>query len=101
MVHEFLSFGAQNAFSGQQLSAILGTDLRSITKQIEKERQAGIAICATTTGENRGYFIAENIEELANYLRALNLRIKSVQKTQCALNATLSKMLGQYEIKGW
>lgn len=101
MVHEILSHGADNAISGKQLASALDLEHRELTKQIERERQAGEPICAAVSGDDRGYYLAADAGELALYLRSLDRRIKSVQKTRRALESTLSTMTGQTELDGW
>lgn len=98
MIFEILPTGAENAVSGSKIAESLGLELRDITKQIERERQCGFAICAATSGSEKGYFIAKNPGELAMYLRSLNRRIKNVQKTLRSLDSTLAAMEGQEEI---
>ena len=101
MIHELLPSGANNAVSGKHLAASLNLELRDITKLIERERQAGEPICAAVAGEERGYYLAADAGELALYIRSLDRRIKSVQKTRRALESTLSNMTGQTELDGW
>lgn len=98
MIFEILPLGAANAISGSQIAERLGMERRDVTKQIERERQAGAAICAAVSGDDRGYFMAGDPGELALYLRSLDRRIKNVQKTRRALDSTLSMMTGQTEI---
>lgn len=98
MIFEILPTGAENAVSGSKIAESLGLELRDITKQIERERQRGAAICAAVAGNDRGYFIAKDAGELSLYLRSLNRRIKNVQRTMRALDCTLADMEGQQEI---
>lgn len=98
MIFEILPTGAENAVSGSKIAESLGLELRDITKQIERERQRGAAICAAVAGNDRGYFIAKDAGELSLYLRSLNRRIKNVQRTMRALDSTLADMEGQQEI---
>ena len=99
MIFEILPTGAENAVSGSKIAESLGLELRDVTRQIERERQRGVAICATVAGNERGYFLAQNAGELALYIRSLNRRIKNVQKTLRALDSTLADMCGQQEIE--
>lgn len=101
MIHELLPAGANNAVSGKHLAASLNLELRDITRLVERERQSGQPICAAVSGEDRGYYLAANAGELALYLRSLDRRIKSVQKTRRALESALSNMTGQTELDGW
>ena len=97
-VSDFLLIGAENAVSGSKLAESLGLELRDITREIERERQRGVAICAAVAGNDRGYFIAKDAGELALYLRSLNRRIANVQKTKRALDSALADMCGQQVI---
>ena len=99
MIFEILPTGAENAVSGSKIAESLGLELRDVTRQIERERQRGVAICATVAGNDRGYFVAKDAGELSLYLRSLNRRIKNVQKTKRALDSTLADMCGQQEIE--
>lgn len=101
MVHEILPTGAANAVPGRKIASDLGMDYRDFTKMVERERQSGIAICATVSGDDRGFFVAADPGELALYLRSLKRRIKNVTKTYRALDATLSTMEGQERMEGW
>lgn len=98
MIFEILPTGAENAVSGSKIAESLGLELRDVTREIERERQRGAAICAAVAGNDRGYFIAKDAGELALYLRSLNRRIRNVQKTMRALDSTLADMEGQQEI---
>ena len=97
-ISRLLMHGAENAVSGSKIAESLGLELRDITREIERERQRGVAICAAVAGNERGYFLAQNAGELALYIRSLNRRIKNVQKTLRALDSTLADMEGQQEI---
>ena len=99
MIFEILPTGAENAVSGSKLAESLGLELRDVTREIERERQRGVAICAAVAGNDRGYFIAKDAGELALYLRSLNRRIKNVQRTMRALDSALADMCGQQEIE--
>ena len=98
-ISRLLMHGAENAVSGSKIAESLGLELRDVTRQIERERQRGVAICAAVAGNERGYFLAQNAGELALYIRSLNRRIKNVQKTLRALDSALADMCGQQEIE--
>ena len=98
MVHEILPVGAENAVPGKHLARCLDLDLRELTKQIERERQAGKPICAVVSGDDRGYFLAEDPIELALYCKSLDRRLRNIQKTRRAVGATLARMVSQEEI---
>lgn len=101
MIREILPVGQENAISCARLAEILDMDLREVTRQIERERQMGAPICATTAGDSRGYYMADGPEELALYCKSLDRRLVSVRKTRSALERTLVAMMGQVEADGW
>lgn len=84
MIHEVLVTGKENAQTGRELAAFFKCDIRLITSQIEKERRDGQPICATS-GENPGYYLAADGEELAAYCNKLKRRALELFKTRQAL----------------
>ena len=91
MIHELLAEGRENARTGKELAAMLGCNVRDVTEQIEKERREGQPICAAT-GENPGYYMAADAEELAAYCRRLKGRAIELFKTRQALISTLRQI---------
>lgn len=100
MIHELLVKGKSNAIPGRQLTDQLELDTRALTKQEERERQIGKPICAVTTGTDKGYYLAADAEELSQYCRSFDRRLKNLQKTRNAVVDTLNRMTGQMEIEG-
>ena len=95
-----LSAGKENAVPGWKLVEILGLkDLRDLTQLVERERRDGSPICAST-GAEKGYYLADGPEELEDYLRSLNRRVKNINRTVVHLEDTLSNMTGQQRIGG-
>lgn len=90
MIYELLAPGKANARTGRELAAVCRCDIRAITAQVEKERREGRPICAAT-GENPGYYLAANDEELAEYCDALKSRGIEVFKTRQALLRILQR----------
>jgi hypothetical protein len=101
VIREILPVGQENAISCARLAEILDMDLREVTRQVERERKSGAPICATTTGENRGYYLADGPGELALYCKSLDRRLLSIKKTRSAIERTLVKMIDQTEVDGW
>lgn len=100
-VADFLPHGAEDAVDAQTLAAALGfKSVRELSKRIERERRAGQPICASVSGEHRGYFIGD-AEELRLYLHSLDRRLREVRRTRDACNATLCRMSGQTVLEGW
>ena len=84
MIHEILPAGRENALTGRELATMFNCDIRVITQQIEKERREGHPICAAS-GENPGYFLPADDEELAAYCKRLKKRAVELFKTRQAL----------------
>ena len=84
MIHEILPAGRENALTGRDLANRFNCDIRAITQQIERERREGHPICAAS-GENPGYFLPANDEELETYCRRLKKRAIELFKTRQAL----------------
>lgn len=95
MVSEILFKGAANPRTGRELAAALNCDIRTITEQIERERRNGQPICASTGGDNPGYYLAETTDELQQYCNHLYRRGGELFKTRSAL----LKVLEQYKAK--
>lgn len=100
-VSDILPRGAANAVDGQTLAAAMGfKSVRELSKQVERERRAGQPICASVSGECRGYFMGDP-NELWLYLRSLDCRLREVRRTRDACENTLRRMTGQEVLKGW
>lgn len=96
-ITDTLSRGAENARTGREIAKILGCNIRMITAQIERERRAGSPICAISNGENPGYYLAADAEELEEYCNRLEGRENELAETRQAL----LKVLREYrDIKG-
>lgn len=94
MIADILAEGAENARTGRELATILCCDIRTITEQVERERRDGQPICATSRGENAGYYLAADAEELANYCNRLKKRALELFKTRQALIRVLKQLPG-------
>lgn len=94
--------GAENAIEGTVLATTLGfKNRRALSKQIERERRSGQPICAAVAGNNRGYYLARNPNELQRYIRALDRRLREIRRTRDACGDTLRRMIGQEILRGW
>lgn len=91
MIRELLGTGKENARTGRQLADLLGCDIRAISAQVERERREGAPICAAT-GENPGYYLAADADELAAYCNRLKGRAIEVFKTRQALVRVLRQI---------
>ena len=92
MISELLGTGKENARTCKELSRLSGCDPRRVTIAIEKERRQGAPICATCSGEIRGYNLAKDSEELEEYCYILYHRGGELFKTRRALISVLQKI---------
>lgn len=91
MIKELLGTGKATAKTGKELATLLGVNIRIITAQIERERRAGVPICANNENDHPGYFIAENRAELKHYCDVLHKRASQLYKTRSELLKVLDK----------
>ena len=91
MIHEILSEGAEHAMTGRRICELLDITPRELTAAIELERRACKPICAAT-GNNPGYFLAANREEMAQYCNSLFHRAGEIHKTRKACMATMENL---------
>lgn len=91
VIHEVLAEGAGNARTARELQDVLGLKKRQLTRAIEAERRQGWPICANTA-DPRGYFLAENREEMEAYCRRLKHRQREIGKTRKACLASLDAL---------
>ena len=88
--------GSDNPMTAQEIMAALDvSDPRLITKEIERERRAGLPICASNDSKRPGYFLAATPRELESYTRSLRRRVKAVSGTLAAMEETHDKWTGQ------
>lgn len=93
MIHELLAEGRENARTGRELAQFFDCNIRDITEQVERERREGQPICAAT-GENPGYYLATDADELETYCNRLKGRAIELFKTRQALINTLRQIRG-------
>ena len=91
MIFELLSVGKETPRTGRELANVLGCDIREVTEQIERERRQGQPICAAS-GENPGYYLAKNADELQHYCDRLHGRAAELYKTRGALLKVLKQI---------
>lgn len=92
LIKELLDYGAENARTGRELARALNIDRRSVVAAVERERREGAWICATTCGENAGYYLASDEEEARRYFKRLRGRGLSMLQTVAAMKKVLDKM---------
>ena len=96
-----LPHGKGHAIPGRELVKLLKLkDLRDLTQLVEQERRDGFPICASTDSAAPGYYLAAGPEELEDYLKSLNRRVKNINRTVVHLEDTLSNMTGQQRLGG-
>lgn len=98
MIHELLAEGRENARTGRELAQIFACNIRDITEQVERERREGRPICAAS-GENPGYYLAADADELETYCNRLKGRAMELFKTRKALVNKLRQIRGGKEQK--
>lgn len=91
MICEVLHEGAENAQTGKELCKLLNITARELTAAIERERRAGIPICAST-GSTPGYYIAATQEEMQRYCNSLLHRAGEIHKTRRACLQTMEHL---------
>ncbi len=91
MIREILLEGAENAQTGSSLCLLLDITARELTQAIERERRAGVPICAST-GSKPGYYLAANRGEMENFCSSLKHRAGEIHKTRRACMKTLSHL---------
>ena len=95
-IFPFLGHGKSSAVTGRELAERAGMgDLRELTRIVERERAAGVPVCATCDSQNPGYFLASEPGELAAYIKSLDRRLHNVRKTRDRLADILEEMTGQ------
>jgi len=89
MIHELLFEGPENAQTARELCSLLGIDHRTLTATIERERRAGLPICASSDTRSPGYFLAEDQETMRRYCARLDHREREIARTREACEATI------------
>ena len=92
MIFELLDTGEQNARTARELAKLTGTNRRSISILVERERRAGKPICATCDSTTPGYYIPATREEMERYCRRLQQRAGEIYKTRAACIETLDSL---------
>lgn len=91
MVADILGTGKQNAVNGATLADRLGCSLRELNAAIERERRAGVPICASQC-RPMGYYLAADEYELAEYCQQVKSRAVNLFKTRQALINVLKRI---------
>lgn len=91
MIYELLQTGRENARTGRELAIHFNCSIRDITAAVERERRQGQPICAGS-GENPGYYLATDADELEDYCNRLKGRAIELFKTRQALIKVLKQI---------
>lgn len=91
MVHELLEAGRANTKTGRELAKSLHCSIRDVTEIIERERRDGQPICAAT-GENPGYYLAADADELEQYCNQMKNRAVQIFVTRQALLKVVNEL---------
>ena len=81
-VSNFLSHGRENAVPLRHLKKLLEVDGRTVRLMIERERRAGIPICADNA---TGYYLPSTADEKAACVRSMRHRAGEIMKTARAI----------------
>lgn len=84
-----LKQGSGNPVSRSSLADLMGTSDRQVRKMIERAGAAGVIICNEQNG--RGYYIAEDIDEIERQYRQELSRMKSMYKRTLPLRRALKE----------
>ena len=87
---EHLGTGRQNAKTGKALAEEMQTNTRQIQQYAETARRIGYPVIANSERCPRGYFIAQNPEEVKDYTGRLHHRAGEIHKTRAELILHLS-----------
>lgn len=94
-----LGYGKAAAITVKELAAFLNVGSeREISKAVERERSAGIPICASTDKDCPGLYLPADAAELAEYRRSLERRVAAVSRTLHAIEDAHDGITGQQRI---
>lgn len=98
-VAPMLGYGKAAAITMKELAAFLNVGSeREISKAVERERGAGIPICASTDKDCPGLYLPADAAELAEYRRSLERRVSAVSRTLHAIEDAHDGMTGQQRL---
>lgn len=83
-----LGRGQDAAITARQLAVLLHAgNEREISKLIQRERAAGIPICASCDSSDPGYYLPGTMAELDDYIKSLQGRVRAISLTLRAVKA--------------
>ena len=86
-IEEYIPFGHENAISRKTLSMLLKMPDRQVRREIQRARDRGAIIINTQDG--RGYYVTDNVDEIAKQYRQNRRRALSVLRQQKYLRQIL------------
>lgn len=92
LVSDYLAVGRENARTARYLCKLLRITPRELSRQIMQERRTGHPICASSSGENPGYYLAANQAEMIFFCGSLKRRINEITKTRQACCDLIEKL---------
>lgn len=91
-----LGYGKAAAITMKELAAFMNVGSeREISKAVERERSAGIPICASTDKDCPGLYLPTDAAELAEYRYSLERRVAAVSRTLQAIEDAHDSLTGQ------
>lgn len=81
-IADYLSYGQENAIPRRELERLTSMDGRTVRLMIERERRAGIPICADNA---TGYYLPSTADEKAACVRSMRHRAGEIMKTARAI----------------
>lgn len=95
---DYLPHNRGSAVTAAQLGEQLSISTRDVTRAVQAYRLLGVPICASC-GEPPGYFIADDPEPLAQYIKSLEGRSREMSATLKSLIDAHDAMTVQQKIK--
>lgn len=93
-----LTPGKANGRKCADLAAAVGTDGRTLRRQIQAARLSGALILSSPA---TGYFLPENTEELKAFIKSMRHRCAEISAVTRAAEDALNELSGQLTIPGW
>lgn len=90
-ITDFLTEGRESARTARELCDMTGLKPREFFATIEAARRKGAPICAAK-GDNPGYYLAADREELQEYIAKLTRQEKTTKKTRIACAHSLDNL---------
>lgn len=96
-LHSYLPIGRQNAVTMESLKYSTGFSRRVITDCMQYLRKEGIPICSCNS-EPGGYFIADNVNDVLNYITRLTVVSRGITQNIADMNTILLTMVGDENV---